>query len=555
MKLPVLLLLVRKRIGVLLFFLVALQVPFHSQAQSVAIGSFADEALRRLQLQGKISADYSMMTRPYFCTSSFTTDSLYRLVGDDGAPRAFKKEWGMGTVELLPLTITEKFNSHHPYGWNQSGLMQAKGLQTRLTTGVLFHKGFFSIQFKPEFVTAGNPVFEHNALFGSATTSSYHKFFAGQSSVRVSHWGISLGLSTENLWWGPGVYNSLLMSNNAPGFGHITFNTTRPIKTPIGSFEWQVIMGKLVEDPSVPFEIFNLTTSYYNPENYHGAGNSGPYDPKQKWRYLNGLTVTFQPRWIKGLYLGINRVAHAYNYKLQQYGRDFDFFHKYFPTIFGAFRENYSYGSADTNHAVGYKQIASVHARYLFAKSHAEVYFEYGVNDNAYNLRDLSIDPQHSAAYTMGFKKLKPLSGGKWLDISGEITRMAEQVDYLVRTAGDWYLYQGSYTNQNRIIGAGIGTGNNAQTLRIMHIDGFKKIGGIVQAVQHRPTQIVGGLSNLGIRDERWNDIALGLIAQCRYKRLIVGGEWMLVHSSNYIWEQGNKSFNFYGLLNISYIW
>ncbi|MFX6027764.1 hypothetical protein ABTE84_20660, partial [Acinetobacter baumannii] len=82
-----------------------------------------------------------------------------------------------------------------------------------------------------------------------------------------------------------------LMSNNAPGFWHLTFNSRKPLKTPIGDFEWQLIGGKLVEDTSALLEIKNLTTNYYNPQNYGGLGNSGPYDPKQKWRYLSGLTI------------------------------------------------------------------------------------------------------------------------------------------------------------------------------------------------------------------------------------------------------------------------
>ncbi|MFX8805488.1 capsule assembly Wzi family protein, partial [Acinetobacter baumannii] len=83
-----------------------------------------------------------------------------------------------------------------------------------------------------------------------------------------------VGISSENLWWGPGIYNSLLMSNNAPGFWHLTFNSRKPLKTPIGDFEWQLIGGKLVEDTSALLEIKNLTTNYYNPQNYGGLGNS-----------------------------------------------------------------------------------------------------------------------------------------------------------------------------------------------------------------------------------------------------------------------------------------
>ncbi len=536
------------------FFLVVFSGSF-VRGQTVTVGSFTDDGLRQLQLQGKLDLRYSLLARPFFTDASFTTDSIYQLLDDNNLLVTTRKPvfGGKGTIELLPVTFTTRFNSNHPYGWNQPGLLQAKGLQNRISAGVYFTSGILSVQFKPEVVTAGNPEFEHNGLYGAASTGSYQKLFFGQSSIRLNKGAVSLGLSTENLWWGPGMYNSLLMSNNAPGFAHLSFNTRRPLITPIGNFEWQIVMGKLVEDPNVLLENKNLTTTYYNPETYGGEGNSGPYDVKQKWRYLNALTLTYNPKWVKGFFIGLNRVAYTYNDKLQK--SNFDFFHKYFPTFFNALRENYAYGTAFDNNPIGYKQIFSVHFRYVFPKAHAEIYSEYGIHDNSYNIRDFTLDPQHAAAYTIGFKKLKELPDNKWLDIAGELTRMSEQVDYTVRTSGNWYLYQGGFTNQNRIIGAGVGSGNNVQTFRITHIDGFKKIGFSFQSIQHDPTAIVGGLYTLGLRTIKWNDISYGLIGQYRYKQFIINGELQMVHSKNYSWEKDKNLSNFYGLINLSYIW
>ena len=44
---------------------------------------------------------------------------------------------------------------------------------------------------------------------------------------------------------GPSIRNSIMMSNHARGFQHITFNTLKPIETKIGYFEWQFVTGKL----------------------------------------------------------------------------------------------------------------------------------------------------------------------------------------------------------------------------------------------------------------------------------------------------------------------
>src|SRR5690606_12669349 len=75
--------------------------------------------------------------------------------------------------------------------------------------------------------------------------TAYTRAYLGQSSIRLNLKSFSVGISSENLWWGPGRRNSLIMSNTAPGFLHATLNTLKPIYTPVGSFEGQLIAGRL----------------------------------------------------------------------------------------------------------------------------------------------------------------------------------------------------------------------------------------------------------------------------------------------------------------------
>ena len=50
------------------------------------------------------------------------------------------------------------------------------------------------------------------------------KIFPGQSKIQYNFLkNYSVGISTQNLWWGPGIKNSLLMTNNAAGFLHQGF--------------------------------------------------------------------------------------------------------------------------------------------------------------------------------------------------------------------------------------------------------------------------------------------------------------------------------------------
>ena len=48
--------------------------------------------------------------------------------------------------------------------------------------------------------------------------------------------------------------------------------------------------------------------------------------------------------------------------------------------------------------------MASMFFRYVMPESHAEVYGEYGFDDNRYDLEDMLVSPEHSRAYLIGFK-------------------------------------------------------------------------------------------------------------------------------------------------------
>jgi hypothetical protein len=513
-------------------------------AQTIPIGSLNDDYLRALQLQGKLDIKYSLSSRPFFTDKIITTDSIYHLIDPATTIKTPRNSFlgKAGIFEVLPLTISGEFNSHHPYGWNQTGMIDAKGIQGLISTGIYASVGPLSIQFKPEMIYAANTQFEYSSQYGAPTKPGYRHVFAGQSSVRLNIKGISLGVSTENMWWGPGIQNSLIMSNNAPGFLHATLNTTKPIKTPIGNFEFQLIAGKLTEDTTVLLENKDLTTPYYAQGDYGGYPNDPSLD-KLSWRYLNGISASYNPKWIKGLFLGINRVAYTYN---DYIGEHDGFIHNYLPVFVGLFRGGGTYANGSQH----LKQIISVSGRYIFQRSHAEVYVEYGSGDNTQNLRDFLMSPNHAAAFTAGLKKLFALENNKWLDFSTEVTQLAQSADNIIRTSGNWYNYQGGYSNQGRILGAGYGMGSNMQTVNLTLLNGFQKAGILLQRIVHDPNP-----DNTSVRGIGWQDLSLGFIWQKQLKSITLNAQFQLIHSTNYAWIQNDDPFNFHGMINMIYHW
>lgn len=500
-----------------------------SSAQPIYVGQpIYYELVRTLQVAGKLESKTS-----FTINNSASLPDMREVDNLVGSPSAFQ-------FKILPVTLQTKFNSHNPYGWNDAGMIMAKGLQTQISGGIYAKAGPLTIQLRPEYVWAANPSFDTTPGYGSVTQKNYNRRFLGQSSIRLNAGPLSIGISTENLWWGPGQFSSLLMSNNIPGFLHLTFNTRRPIKTPIGAFEWQLIAAKLSEDTTLATE----------------SGYLKPTRPKNDWRYLSAMVLNYQPAFLPHTYLGIIGSVQMYNNdRLKNTG----FVKKYLP-IFAPASPTQN-AQADDIPADGQ---FSFFVRQILPKHKFEFYVEYGYNDYKQNLRDLWVNPSHAAAWIIGMKKivaLKPSSrtakGSErpYLDLSFEATQLAQTTSYILRNAGNWYTHgaitQG-LTNEGQIMGAGSGLGNNVQTLQIKKIEGLQQIGLKLQRIQQDPKGLQGSGLTLGMRDYQWTDISVGLLGNKRWNNIMAGGEIQFVSSKNYGWNNAN-AFNLYATAYVSY--
>lgn len=421
-----------------------------------------------------------------------------------------KSSWKEPSFSILPFVITQQFNSKNPYGWNDGPMMQAKGYQVLARPGLNIRYGVFEAQAAPEF------------LYASA--QSYTKLFPGQSFLKAHVGPISVGVSSENLWWGPGINSSLLMSNNARGFLHGFVGTNKPIKTPIGNLEFKIIGAKLTSDKTLPYE-----------NNYNQLRRIS-----DDWRYLNAYVVSWQPRWVKGLFLGMTR-------SLQQYGdgvqrQQTGFVSKYLPVLGLAIQKTNNLGDDSLDR----DQLASFFLRWVLQKSNTEFYVEFGKNDYGYNIRDYLMAPSHSYAYTIGVRKLLPKTKDKYIQLEGELTQMSQSPDAMVRSAGNWYVHYGinqGYTHQNQILGAGAGFGANVQTASVTWINGEIRNGFLLQRIERDPEG----------RPNKWTDISIGWMPQWKYKNMLLGAKVQLIRSNNYNWEKGNHNFNLHSRLMIQY--
>jgi hypothetical protein len=429
--------------------------------------------------------------------------------------------------------FTLQNNSGIPYGYNSESLFPAIGAQQRMTLGVHLESKNFSIKIQPEFINATNTLREDLLPPPSNSLNNYWgKFFAmlgnkidmpsrfgtapisksyfGQSAIRYKNEYFSVGVSSENLWWGPARFNALVMSNNAPGFVYGTINTMKPIQTPIGSFEAQIIVGGVKNSNITPPE-FDRIAQIGCPQCYE--------KPLDKTRNINGYIVSFTPKGLKNIYLGMSSV---------------------------------SYGYTDTN--IIRARLGSLFFRYAMPKDHAEIYAEYGRSDKMISPFDLLKDSV-PYGYTIGFRKLLPSKkNNSYFSLSFELTHLglskAHQIFDVNNIWGgpnpksfSWYTnanIRHGYTNDGRVMGAGIGPGSNSQTLNIAWHQNKNMLGFQVQRVMRNTDFYYYYYFNGNIGDGNtsafWTDISTSIFAQWQFNNLLVAGSIDMLSSINYKW-------------------
>ncbi|WP_316786244.1 capsule assembly Wzi family protein [Pedobacter frigiditerrae] len=507
-----------------LLFIVSL-LGLKSFAQTLPVGMLEslDDGFRRKQLLGEDSIGNSYMIRPLNAIGNQFKKSLYT----NAKLRA--------EVFLLPIVLQQQYTTNRPYGINDGAMILARGYQSQISTGIFAKVGPLSVQLRPEFVFAENRDFfkwsdlrsPTGGLVGNPVALDifridlpqkfdngyYSRINWGQSNIRLTFNPVSIGLSTENLWWGPGVRNSLLMSNNAEGFKHLTLNTTRPIKTYIGSFETQIVGG-------------HLEASGIQPPAGYG------FKPKsQDWTYFAGIALTYQPKWVPNLFLGFDR---SFIVSKANLGNGFS---DYFP-LFSSLRKTALVDQNDPNTFLedtrDRDQYASAYIRWVLPETKAEIYFQFGRNDHPYDVRDLLVQPEHSSAYIAGFRKLVSLGKvDEYLQVGLELTKIEGSHTGGIRAQPSWYVHglvPNGYTNRGQYLGAGIGSGSNMQTLEVSWVKGFKKIG--LQIEKTENNNDIKGFAKV----VPWTDLTMTGKFDWSYKNLIFSSQLNYIRTINYLY-------------------
>lgn len=424
-------------------------IPDSARAELVDVADASALRVRTRQLQGVEPPTSLGIRRP----------SLERAIG---ACAWLDERPGM-TGTLLPVRLRTIYNSAYPLDINNGAMWAGRGATVAASTGGELRIGPLSAGLYPILA------FHQNRQFALKDRGPDDPFpfrygghgdidwpqrhgkvdFAmidpGQSYVRLESFGATIGLSTENLWLGPALRMPLIMGSSAAGFPHVFIGTARQANVGIGSLEAQAFWGRLTE------------SDYFDD------------DDDNDHTLIAGISVVFEPAFVRGLFLGVNRMYLA--------GMDGASFSDVFLEPYVNVRENLE----------GDNQLFSLYARWVLPTSGFEAYAEWAREDHWGDWIDLLREPDHAQAYMLGFQKVGRWRGAdyRWF---GELAHLTASTTFRGgRGVVTFYTHsevKQGYTNLGQLLGAWIGPGSDSQLLGVERSTARRTTGLIIERVR-----------------------------------------------------------------------
>lgn len=386
------------------------------------------------------------------------------------AENAFARGLDQGvTLRVYGPEWFNSFNTHAPYGQNDGGLWQGKGYNTSLSAGARLEAYGFELTVKPQLSFSQNAAFDYiqpnypavdssgnpSVYDGKAAMYGYYgvtsvdapqrfgnrafwNFDWGDTEIRWSWHGLTVGFGTQAVWLGPAKLNPIMHSNNAASYPKFDIGLRKTaIIIPkaewyLGDIEFRAWWGRLSE------------SDWFD------------NDDNNDYNLISGVSFAWAlPGILKGFSIGINRTMLSKWDNINQY------------TLFGMLVPNLSGNSAKGDIS---DQRMSFVFDYHLPSAGFEIYFEWGRNDYSPSKDYIVKYPFHTQGWTLGVTKIFNLPKELKLQLLLEITSLECSADYdrLISWYSTFYAHhiitQG-YTNKGQWIGAGIGTGGNSQYL------------------------------------------------------------------------------------------
>ena len=419
---------------------IVLTVALPSLAYAQDCGAFEPERVPIVELGGRVDIalrDSALVGR---CPSS-----LIR------SPSSLARASVSGRTWIAPSTVFV-WNSDIPVTPNLGSLWAGRGPNARISGGFRVDRGQLTVIVAPELAWSRNEgfltlitrdtsrsVFASPWYAGNLSADLPVRFGAdafavvtpGQSTAQLRGRFVTGGWTSENQWWGPGIRNAIVMSNNAAGIPQLFLRTSQPLATPVGTVEGRFMLGQLTGS-----RFFEPGTASY--------------------RSISAAVVTLRPPFDSGLTIGAARAVYA---PVNGIGG--------VPKHWADVLWRWNQADRFSQHDRPLNQILSLFYQWIIPGVGFESYGEWAQLTPP-SIGHLIRQPQSGQGFTLGLQSLRATGPGRAFRVQAEATMLHQTPPNAREEVPTFYTSHRSpagYTQRGKIIGASIGPGGSSQFL------------------------------------------------------------------------------------------
>jgi len=397
--------------------------------------------------------------------ASWTDSTGSYLIRSTGRRLPLLARDGITYVDIINPEFRATWNSQLPWSQNDGASRGSVGWNFVTRLGIILETGPVRVIFAPEIISAENREFltiPYDTTKGARSIwanpfhglpesidlpirfgrNPRHTTVKGQSSVSIDLGKSTIGFADDNMWWGPGVRNALLVSSNAEGVPRLFVRTRSPVDTRLGRFDAEWFLGRLQE------------SAFFDNDSTNNS------------RSLAGVVLTWRPPHSRNVELGFGRlVMTPLTNGAMSLGAAFDVFHDIGrPNT--APKQPGNYSAPD--------QLFSFFGRVAVPEHGFEAWAEWARTEQPLSLRDMLEDPAHSQLYTVGAQAVRAFADtSTHLRLGIEATYLepspSSRFKPLLTSYTSHAVLQG-FTHDGQLLGPAIGPGSSSQYLSLDYL-------------------------------------------------------------------------------------
>ena len=318
------------------------------------------------------------------------------------------------TDKIINVTVNNEiyFNNNAPNQENMDIRYFNKGLGSFTSVRITGYSKFIAFNIEPYKLNLKSIPYKnydrvnpYKFLNDSKTNNELKDLGLRKADIFLHYNGLGIGLTKDNMWWGPGIQGSFSMTNNTSGFKNYMIGTIKELRWKNIGLMGRYTFSELNEQTGYQAKYFTALTgqaTFYSKQiisvGFSRNYLTGGVDVGTPWTKKDAQKVIFEGVFIKNL---------------QQL--------------------DYTIAGHDP-----WDQTISTWIDITFPKNKIKLYLEIGFNDNRFNLWDFIVHPDHAMGSIVGFRKYGLFNNDN-LIAGFEYANLIKGRHHIFRSTPNWY--------------------------------------------------------------------------------------------------------------------